>query len=142
MGANAIALGEPIGDETEFPELLSTFLEYCDLNGWACAFHQVRPQYLALFEALGLKSLKIGEEAIVPTAEFSLEGHEMKRLRSTIARFEREGYRTEVLSPPHDRGLLQSPAARYPTSGWRSASGGNGRSRSATSTRRCSRSAT
>ncbi len=107
VGANAIAMGDPIGDETEFPELLSAFLEYCDLNGWACAFHQARPKYLGLYEAHNLKHLKIGEEAIVPAAEFSLEGHEMKRLRSTISRFEREGYRTEVLSPPHRITLLQ-----------------------------------
>ncbi len=107
VGANAIALGEPIGDQKEFPALLATFVEYCDLNGWACAFHQVRPQYLGLFDSFELKTLKIGEEAIVPTAEFSLEGHEMKRLRSTMARFEREGYHTEVLSPPHDGQLLQ-----------------------------------
>jgi len=107
VGANAIAMGDPIGDETEFPELLSAFLEYCDLNGWACAFHQARPKYLGLYEAHNLKHLKIGEEAIVPAAEFSLEGHEMKRLRSTVARFERESYRTEVLSPPHRITLLQ-----------------------------------
>jgi phosphatidylglycerol lysyltransferase len=107
VGANAIAMGDPIGDQTEFLKLLSAFLEYCDLNGWACAFHQARPKYLGLYETHNLKRLKIGEEAVVPTAEFSLEGHEMKRLRSTLARFEREGYRTEVLSPPHDAALLR-----------------------------------
>ena len=107
VGANAIVMGDPIGDEREFSKLLSTFLEYCDLNGWACALHQARPRYLALYEAHRLKRLKVGEEAVVPTADFSLEGHEMKRLRSTLARFEREGYRTEVLSPPHGAALLR-----------------------------------
>jgi phosphatidylglycerol lysyltransferase len=107
VGANAIALGEPIGDPAEFPKLVSAFLEYCDLNGWACAFHQVRPEYLNLFQALGLKTLKIGEEAVVAAAEFSLEGHEMKGLRWEVSRLEREGFRTEVLSPPHDAALLQ-----------------------------------
>jgi phosphatidylglycerol lysyltransferase len=107
VGANAIAMGDPIGDQAEFPALLSQFLEYCDLNGWACAFHQARPRYLALYEAHGLKHLKIGEEAVVSTEDFSLAGHEMKRLRSAIAHFEREGYQTEVLSPPHDAALLR-----------------------------------
>jgi phosphatidylglycerol lysyltransferase len=107
VGASAIAMGDPIGNEAEFPELVRSFQEHCELNGWAYAFHQARPKYLPLFEKHGLKYLKIGEEAVVPTEEFSLEGHEMKRLRSTIARFEREGYRAEVLSPPHDAALLR-----------------------------------
>jgi hypothetical protein len=107
VGASAIAMGDPIGDEAEFPELVRSFQEYCELNGWAYAFHQARPKYLPLYERHRLKYLKIGEEAVVPTEEFSLEGHEMKRLRSTIARFEREGYRAEVLSPPHDAALLR-----------------------------------
>ncbi len=107
VGANAIAMGDPIGREEEFPRLISAFQAYCELNGWAHAFHQARPEYLPLYEAQNLKHLKIGEEAVVPTAEFSLEGHDVKRLRSTIARFEREGYRTEVLLPPHRITLLR-----------------------------------
>jgi phosphatidylglycerol lysyltransferase len=106
VGANAIAMGDPIGDESDFAALVRSFQEYCELNGWVYAFHQARPKYLLLYESHGLKALKIGEEAVVPTEGFSLEGHEMKRLRSTVARFEREEYTTQVHSPPHDPALL------------------------------------
>ncbi len=107
VGGNAIVMGDPIGDETAFPELLDQFQEHCELDGWAYAFHQATERYLDLYEQHGLKALKIGEEGIVPVQEFTLSGTAVKHLRATMNRFEREGYRVEVLAPPHDRSLLE-----------------------------------
>ena len=37
----------------------------CRENDWGLAFHQTLPDFLAVYESLGLKKLKIGDDAIV-----------------------------------------------------------------------------
>jgi phosphatidylglycerol lysyltransferase len=106
-GDTAIVLGDPLGDESEFKDLVAAFQQHCQLNGWAYAFNQARPQYLSLYESLGLKALKTGEEGIVAVQEFTLSGQAVKHLRATMNRFEREGFTAEVLSPPHSVELLE-----------------------------------
>ncbi len=105
-GDTAVVLGDPLGHESEFKELIVAFQQHCELNGWAYAFTQARPQYLPLYESLGLKALKTGEEGIVALADFTLTGQAAKHLRATMNRFEREGYVAEVLSPPHPPELM------------------------------------
>jgi len=107
VGNTAVVMGDPIGDESEFPPLLDAFHEHCELDGWAYAFHQVTPRYLDLYARHGLKALKIGEEAVVAAKEFTLSGTSAKHLRATMNRFAREGYRTEVVEPPHSEELLR-----------------------------------
>jgi phosphatidylglycerol lysyltransferase len=51
------------------------------------------PRYLDL----GLTLLKLGEEATVPLADFSLEGAEHRNLRHSVHKLEREGYTFEIL---------------------------------------------
>jgi len=107
VGSTAVVMGDPIGDESEFSELVDSFQEHCELNDWAYAFHQVTPRYLELYAQHGLKALKIGEEGIVRVQDFALSGHATKHLRSTMNYFEREGYGAEVLHPPYEPALLR-----------------------------------
>ncbi len=99
--SSAIALGDPVAGSPEaFNRVLNEYLDFCDANDWGVAFHQVSKAHLAEYAAAGLSSVKIGEEAIVEVAAFSLQGRSMKALRSSINRLEREGYRTTYFSPP------------------------------------------
>jgi len=107
IGSTAVVMGDPIGDESQFPALIDAFREHCELDGWAFAFHQATPRYLDLYAKRGLKALKIGEEGVVPLADFTLSGHATKHLRATMNRFAREGYRAELLQPPHPPPLLR-----------------------------------
>jgi lysyl-tRNA synthetase class 2 len=45
---------------------------------------------------VGLHALYVGDEAIVHTAAFSLEGRAVRKLRQAVSRLEREGYSAEV----------------------------------------------
>lgn len=99
--STAVVMGDPIGNPSRFADLVAAFSAHCALNGWALAFHQATGRHLDLYHRAGLKALKIGEEAIVPVEEFSLAGHTNKHLRSTMNRFEHDGYRAELLYPPH-----------------------------------------
>ena len=51
---------------------------------------------------MGLKSLKIGEEAIVPVQDFSLDGSHRKRLRNKNRQLTKEGLVIDQLTAPID----------------------------------------
>jgi len=90
-GRSWIAMGDPIGPDEEKAELLWKFRELCDLHaGWP-VFYQVARPNLHFYLDLGLTILKIGEEARVDLAAFSLEGGSRKWMRKAMRRVESEG---------------------------------------------------
>jgi lysyl-tRNA synthetase class 2 len=46
---------------------------------------------------LGLRAVKIGDEAVVRPAEFSLEGRSIRKVRQSVARLQRAGYAFRVI---------------------------------------------
>ncbi|MCM8747492.1 phosphatidylglycerol lysyltransferase domain-containing protein [Thermomicrobium sp. CFH 73360] len=104
----ALVLGDPnaCGEEA-FHRLLRDFLDFCELNDWEPAFHQVGTQFLPQYAGYGLRMLKLGEEAVVDLSEWSLERPGFKELRYRVRRLQREGYRFEVRQPPQDDTLLR-----------------------------------
>jgi phosphatidylglycerol lysyltransferase len=94
-------LGDPVAvNQIEFQRVLTEFLDFCDANDWAVAFHQIPCTHLEEYADAGLSAIKIGEEAIVDVTSFSLEGRPMKALRSSINRLEREGFRAVAFPAP------------------------------------------
>jgi phosphatidylglycerol lysyltransferase len=96
-GRSWVCMGDPVGPAEEATELAWRFVERADRHhGWAC-FYQVGPGALPRYLDMGLTLLKLGEEATVPLADFSLEGPERRGLRQSVHKLEREGYVFEVL---------------------------------------------
>lgn len=96
-GRNWIALGEPIGLESERRELLLKFHETADLWGaWPC-FYSVRSRNLHDFVDMGLSVQKIGEMALVPIKEYDLAGKTKARFRQARNRAMREGVSFKVI---------------------------------------------
>ena len=103
----AVALGDPAGPAEEIEVLIEAFLRYCSDNGWNVAFHEVLPDLLPTYRKLGLRVIKVGEEAVVSLGRFSSEKARSKKFRYTRRRYgEREGYRAQRCEPPHSRELL------------------------------------
>ena len=95
-GRSWVALGDPVGPQGEWTELGWRFREIVDRHaGWP-VFHSVGSANLGLYLDLGLTLVKLGEEARVPLADFSLEGSERKGLRHTLNRMERESCEFEI----------------------------------------------
>lgn len=90
-GRTWVALGDPVGPEEEWPELIWRFRELVDRHGGWTVFYQVKTAGLPLFLDLGLTLLKLGEEARVPLADFSLEGGARKGMRRVHHRLAKEG---------------------------------------------------
>lgn len=96
-GRTWVAMGDPVaGREEDRRELAWQFRELCERHGGWPVFYQVHPDNLGLYVELGLALLKVGEEARVRLAEFSLEGKARKSMRNHISRLEREDYRFEI----------------------------------------------
>ena len=93
----AVVSGDPVGPEQSVHTLLPRFLAFARSRDWRIAVLGAGDRYLELYRQLGLRTLYHGEEAVVHTAEFSLEGRPVRKVRQSVTRLEREGYQAEVL---------------------------------------------
>jgi len=98
-GRSWIAMGDPVGFDLRWPDLIWKFRELSDRYGGRTVFYEVGHQSLHLYLDLGLSLLKLGEEAHVPLTTFSLEGSARRGLRYTRRKLEKEGCRFEVMPP-------------------------------------------
>jgi len=96
-GRSWIALGDPVGPVARQEELVWAFREMVDQAGGRTAFYQVSRACLPLYLDLGLSLMKVGEEARVPLAGFSLEGSARAALRQAHRRAQRAGLSFDVL---------------------------------------------
>jgi len=105
-GRSWVALGDPIGARDAQEELVWRFRELSDWHAGWTVFYQVSAERLPLYVDLGLAVMKLGEEARVSLADFSLEGSARAELRTQRRRAERDGASFEVLQPQQLPGLL------------------------------------
>ena len=104
VGASyALALGDPVGPEEELEEIVRSFVAFCQAKGWGAGFHQVHADRLPIYQRLGFRRIKVGDDAVVDLAQFSLEGSAMKEFRNTVNRLDRAGFRVERLEAPLSR---------------------------------------
>jgi phosphatidylglycerol lysyltransferase len=96
-GHSWVAMGDPVGPAEACEPLAWEFLEKCDVMAVSPVFYQVKPQNLPLYIDLGLNLSKLGEEARVPLAAFSLEGPARADLRQAHRRANRDGAEFEVI---------------------------------------------
>lgn len=105
-GRGAIALGDPIGPMDDRQETILGFQQFCARNDWYPAFYQTLPDELEFYQNLGLKALRIGEEAIVELPNFNLKGKANQNLRNYFNRLTKAGYQVKFYLPPISDTLL------------------------------------
>ncbi len=115
-GRSWVALGDPVGPRDEDEELVWRFRDLSDREGGWTVFYQVRGERLPIYVDLGLTPLKVGEEARVPLASFTLQGSQSADLRHERRRAERAGATFEVVSGNELRTLL--PQLRAISDAW------------------------
>jgi phosphatidylglycerol lysyltransferase len=98
QGRSWVAMGEPIGPQEKWQELIWDFRELCDkYNGWP-VFYQVEKEHLDLYLDLGLTFFKLGEEAMVNLQEFSLSGSSHGSLRNSQNKLRKQNYEFSVIT--------------------------------------------
>ena len=105
-GRSWVALGDPLGTEAGRRELAWRFQEAADVHGAWPVFYEVSTRHLPLYIDLGLTLLKIGEEAIVPLSDFSLEGGGRRGLRRTRRDLAKAGATFDIIPAEGVRDLL------------------------------------
>jgi lysyl-tRNA synthetase class 2 len=98
VGGCALVSGDPVGDKAEIPQLLAEFQRVCHTRGWRLALLSVSSELLPAVRSLGLRAIKLGDEAVVRPDAFSLEGRAIRKVRQSVTRLEREGYRFRVVA--------------------------------------------
>ena len=94
----ALVSGDPVGAEEEFDALLSEFRRVAHTHGWRLAVLGASDAHLDRYRALGLKPILLGEEAVMRPAEFSLEGRAIRKVRQSVSRLSKAGYRLRVVA--------------------------------------------
>lgn len=94
-----VAMGDPVGDPTGFAGLVWTFREMADLHAAHAVFYEVTDRHLPLYLDRGFAMLKMGEEARIPLADFSLEGGRRENMRKARNKFSKQGFVFRVLDP-------------------------------------------
>ena len=97
QGRTWVMLHDPVAPPEEVNGLLRAFIDRVDDYDGVPVAYEIRPDYLQHYARLGLTHVKIGEEAVVPLHDFSLDGRARKGLRTSVHRLEREGLRFHIL---------------------------------------------
>lgn len=93
----ALVSGDPVGDEAEFDALLREFRRHAHAHGWRIAVLGASGAQLARYRAVGLRPILLGEEAVLRPGEFSLEGRPIRKVRQSVTRLVKAGYRLRVV---------------------------------------------
>lgn len=101
-----VAMGDPVGIEEEHEELAWKLLTLADRHNAKLAFYQVSTYHLPLYLDLGLTFIKLGEEARVPLASFSLEGSKRSGLRQSFNKLHRQSLLFEIIPASGVEALL------------------------------------
>jgi lysyl-tRNA synthetase class 2 len=84
--------GDPVGPTEAIPDLLRELSLFAESRGLRIAALGVGEQLLPLWKQLGLRALYVGDEAVVDTSAFSLNGRAIRKVRQSVSRLEKNGY--------------------------------------------------
>jgi lysyl-tRNA synthetase, class II len=93
----AVVSGDPVGPAEEAGPALDDFLGLARSRGWNVAILGASAQLLPTYIDRGLHPLYHGDEAVIDTAAFSLDGRPMRVVRQAVHRLERDMYHAEVV---------------------------------------------
>ena len=88
--------GDPVGPPASLAGLVARAVAYAERRGLKVAACGVSEELVPLWRQAGLRPLYIGDEAIVETGSFSLEGRAIRKVRQSVARVEKAGYSAEL----------------------------------------------
>jgi lysyl-tRNA synthetase class 2 len=108
VAGTALVSGDPIGDERDFDELLETLLRRARAHGWRPAVLGASAGQLDRYRRHGLRAVPIGEEAVLRPESFSLEGRAIRKVRQSVARLTKAGYRVRVVAAEDVDGCLRA----------------------------------
>ncbi|MFB7584841.1 phosphatidylglycerol lysyltransferase domain-containing protein [Streptomyces hydrogenans] len=96
VGGVSLASGDPIGDPEAWPGAIEPWLAEAREHGWIPAVMGASEEAGTVYARHGLDALELGDEAIVETDEFTLDGRAMRTVRQAYNRVKRAGYEVGI----------------------------------------------
>jgi lysyl-tRNA synthetase, class II len=93
----AVVAGDPVGPPGCAPAVLADFQRVAAGRGWEVVVTGASDRYLAAYRALGYRTVRIGNEAIVEPPAFSLEGRAVRKVRQSLSRVVRHGWTVDTV---------------------------------------------
>ena len=91
-----LVAGDPVGPKDALPELVSEACAFAEVHGLRIAALGASAGLVELWRQAGLNALYIGDEGIVQTQQFSLEGRPIRKVRQAVTRLEKAGFVAEL----------------------------------------------
>jgi lysylphosphatidylglycerol synthetase-like protein (DUF2156 family) len=112
----AVVSGDPIGQPSHFPKLVSDFAAMCRSRGWHIVVLGCGEQWLGLWTdraAVGrsLRPIPIGRDVVIDVCRFDMVGRKYRNLRQAVQRTRNIGITTEVVAEQHLDATLASELA-------------------------------
>jgi lysylphosphatidylglycerol synthetase-like protein (DUF2156 family) len=98
-GGVCLVSPDPIGPVAEREEAWRAFRVFVDRNGWALGGLGAGEEWLPIYRATGMHDLYVGDEGVVRTERFTLEGGRFKGLRQAVNRVAKYGYTISFHDP-------------------------------------------
>ncbi|MEU9332835.1 bifunctional lysylphosphatidylglycerol synthetase/lysine--tRNA ligase LysX [Streptomyces sp. NPDC048290] len=91
-----LASGDPVGDREAWPPAIAAWLDLARRHAWAPAVMGASEDGAKAFARAGLGALQLGDEAILHTAAFDLDGRDMRATRQAVRRVRRTGVTSRI----------------------------------------------
>jgi lysyl-tRNA synthetase class 2 len=91
-GGVLLVAGDPVGPQDALPALVRETVAFAEVRGLDVGVLGASASLVPLWRQAGLRALYIGDEAILETARFSLEGRAIRKVRQSVRRLEKAGY--------------------------------------------------
>jgi lysyl-tRNA synthetase class 2 len=88
--------GDPVGPDEALAELLAHVREFAEMRGLKLGAIGASEQLRAMYEQLGLRTIYLGDEAILDLSSFSLEGRPIRKVRQSVNRLHKAGFSAEL----------------------------------------------
>lgn len=98
-GRSWIALNDPIGPIATRPAMIDQFINTAHRAEAKPVFYQIDHHHRDLYRQRGFSLLKLGEEAHIRLADFTMAGKNFVRLRYNHGKSQRDGLRFDILQP-------------------------------------------
>jgi lysyl-tRNA synthetase class 2 len=88
--------GDPVGPAEAMPGIVKEVCAYAETAGLRVGAVGAGSALLALWRQAGLRSLYVGDEAVIDADRFSLEGRAIRKVRQSVSRLQAAGYSAEL----------------------------------------------
>jgi lysyl-tRNA synthetase class 2 len=96
-GRILLVAGDPVGPADALPALVRQTCAFAEVRGLSPAVLGASSSLVPVWRDAGLHALYIGDEAILETDSFSLEGREIRKVRQSVSRLVKAGYSAEAV---------------------------------------------